>query len=277
MGGRRDRGRGGHARRAALDAAPAGGRVQVDRGAPRGSDRDRSRSDRHADPAQPRSRGQVRRVLRRGPSGALARRPRHDREHVSGVRGHLWVFPGRRRDAPLPAADRSKRRARGSGRVLLQGAAPLPRARIGADLLRERRARPLLGRAESGRPSPAPGSGSAHGGEELLSGGSRHFRPRLPAGKPRRGSGRVLSGERPARGDRRLGRTRPIRTTGLPRTLSPRQSSRGRRSRSSWMGRPSSSGTARWSSQRSRAAPTRRTPRPWSPRVSSRRTRSSAG
>ena len=248
MGGRRDRGRGGDARRAALDAAPAGGRVQVDRRAARGSDRDRSGSDRHADPAQPRGRGQVRRVLRRRPSGALARRPRHDREHVTGVRGHLRVLPGRRGDAALSAADRPKRRARGSRRVLLQGAAPLSRARFGADLLGERRARPLVGGAEPGRPSPAPGSCPADGGEELLPGGARHVRPRLPAGEPRRGVGRVLSGQRPTCGDgARAASDRSEPSTRPRMSLRPRpRSSSGRRWRSSWTGRPSSSGTARW-------------------------------
>ncbi len=50
--------------------------------------------------------GQVRRVLRRRPRGAAARRPRDDRQHVARVRLDLRDLPDRRRDAPLPALHR---------------------------------------------------------------------------------------------------------------------------------------------------------------------------
>ena len=46
-----------------------------------------------------------------GPRRAPARRPRDDREHVAGVRRDLRLLPGRRRDAPLPAADRPQPRS----------------------------------------------------------------------------------------------------------------------------------------------------------------------
>ena len=49
LGRRRDRGRGGDARPADLDAAAAGGRLQARRGALRGRHRDRPRADRHRD------------------------------------------------------------------------------------------------------------------------------------------------------------------------------------------------------------------------------------
>ena len=55
-----------------------------------------------------RRRREVRRVLRRtGLDGAAARRPRDDREHVARVRRDVRLLPGRRRDAPLPAAHRA--------------------------------------------------------------------------------------------------------------------------------------------------------------------------
>ena len=64
LGRRRDRGRGGDARRGDLDARAAGRRLQADRLAARGRDRDRPRPDRDAAAAQDRRRRQVRRVLR---------------------------------------------------------------------------------------------------------------------------------------------------------------------------------------------------------------------
>ena len=64
LGRRRDRGRGGDARPADLDAAAAGGRLQARRRAARGGDRDRPRPHRDRDAARARRRLQVRRVLR---------------------------------------------------------------------------------------------------------------------------------------------------------------------------------------------------------------------
>ena len=83
LGRRRDRGRGGDARRAALDARPAGRRLQADRPAARGRDRHRPRPDRDRDPAPGRRGREVRRVLRPRARLAAARRPRDDREHVA--------------------------------------------------------------------------------------------------------------------------------------------------------------------------------------------------
>ena len=65
LGRRRDRGRGGDARRGDLDARAAGRRLQALRRAARGRDRDRPRPDRDADPALDGRRREVRRVLRR--------------------------------------------------------------------------------------------------------------------------------------------------------------------------------------------------------------------
>ena len=97
LGRRRDRGRGRDARPAALDARPAGRRLQAERRAAGRRDRDRPRPHGDRDAAQDRRRRQVRRVLRRGPDVAAARRPRDDREHVARVRRDVRLLPGRRR------------------------------------------------------------------------------------------------------------------------------------------------------------------------------------
>ena len=103
LGRRRDRGRGGDARPADVDADPAGARLPAARRAARGRDRDRPRADRHRDAARARRRGDVRRVLRRRPRRPADRRPRDDRQHVARVRLDLRDLPDRRRDAALPA------------------------------------------------------------------------------------------------------------------------------------------------------------------------------
>ena len=59
----------------------------------------------------PRRRRALRRVLRRRPLGALARRPRDALQHVARVRRHRGALPGRRRGAALPARDRPRRRS----------------------------------------------------------------------------------------------------------------------------------------------------------------------
>ena len=66
LGRGRDRGRGGDARPADLDAAPPGRRLQAHRGAVRGRDGDRPGADGHPDAPPARRRGQVRGVLRPG-------------------------------------------------------------------------------------------------------------------------------------------------------------------------------------------------------------------
>ena len=77
-----------------------------------GVDGDRPRADRHADAAQEGRGRQVRRVLRRRPGRAVARRPRHHRQHGARVRRDLRHLPGRRRDAALPALHRPRGRRR---------------------------------------------------------------------------------------------------------------------------------------------------------------------
>ncbi len=161
LGRRRDRGRGRDARRAALDARPAGRRLQAHRRAPRGRDGDRSRPHRHRAPAPPRRRRQVRRVLRRRPRLAVAGRPRDAREHVAGVRRDVRLLPGRRRDARLPPADRPQRGAGRARRGVLQGEPALARPGRPRDVLAGRRARPRRRRAVARRPAPAAGPRAA--------------------------------------------------------------------------------------------------------------------
>ena len=64
LGRRRHRGRGGHARPGRFHAGSAGGRLQADRQAARGRDRNRPGADRDAGAAQARRRRQIRGVLR---------------------------------------------------------------------------------------------------------------------------------------------------------------------------------------------------------------------
>ena len=178
LGRRRDRGGGGDARRAALDARAAGRRLQADRCAARGRDRDRPRADRDR-AAPPGGRGrEVRRVLRPRPRLAAARRPRDDREHVPGVRRDVRLLPGRRADARVPAPDRPQRRADRPRRGLLQGEHALARPERGADVLAGARARPLDGRAVARRPAPAAGPRAALAREDGVPRLARHVRRR---------------------------------------------------------------------------------------------------
>ena len=129
LGRRRDRGRGGDARGVDLDARAAGRRLPAPRRAARGGDGDRPRPHRDRDPAADGRGREVRRVLRRGPRRAPARRPGDDREHVARVRRDVRLLPGRRRDAPLPPPHGSQRRARRARRGVLQGEHALARRR----------------------------------------------------------------------------------------------------------------------------------------------------
>ena len=114
LGRRRDRGRGGDARPADVDADPARRRLRAARRAARGRDGDRPRADGHADAARARRGRLVRRVLRRRAGRPAARRPRDDREHVAGVRLDLRDLPDRRGDAALPGVLRPARTSRSS-------------------------------------------------------------------------------------------------------------------------------------------------------------------
>ncbi len=71
---------------------------------PEGDDRHRPRAHDHRATAQARRRGQVRRVLRSRARAPDARRSRHARQHVPGVRRHDRRLSHRRDDARLPPA-----------------------------------------------------------------------------------------------------------------------------------------------------------------------------
>ena len=120
-----------------------------------GRDRHRSGADGHRDAAQERRGRQVRRVLRRRPGEPAARRPRHHRQHVAGIRQHLRHLPDRRGDASATWSSRAGRAeqialveayAKAQGLWRVNGAA---RRR----LHRRARARP---RRRSSRASPGP-------------------------------------------------------------------------------------------------------------------------
>ena len=158
-------------------------------------DGDRSRAHRHADAPQEGRRRKVRRVLRRGPRHAHARRPRDDREHGAGVRRDVRHLPGRRRDARVPRASRAAAtsRSRSSRRTR--------RSRASSST---RRSRPAftdtldldLGdvRAEPRGPEAPAGSRAARRGEGELRRRARRDAASGPSRRPRRRTRRKTDG-----------------------------------------------------------------------------------
>ena len=144
-----------------------------------------------------------------GLAGLPARRPGHDREHVAGVRRHLRLLPGGRRDAPLPAPHRPQRGEGGARRGLLQGERALARPRRAADVLPGRRARPLHRRAVDRR-APAPTGPDPADGRRATPSRRRCRRSaseRATAGSTRRARSRWTRATR--RRSRRRRRARP--------------------------------------------------------------------
>ena len=208
LGRRRHRGRGRHARRAAVDARPAGRRLQARRPAARGRDRHRPRPDRDADPAPGRRGREVRRVLRAGPRRARARRPRDDREHVARVRRDVRLLPRRRGDARLPAPHRPAGGAHRPRRGLLPREHALARPRRPPDVLAGRRARPRRRRAEHRRAAPPAGPRAADGGEVVVHRGDADLRRELRERHARQGGRGHVPGQRPDRRARSPARTK---------------------------------------------------------------------
>ena len=139
----------------------------------------------------------------------LAGLPLADRATIGnmspGVRRHLRLLPGRRRDAPLPAPHRPQRRQGGARRGVLQGERALARPRRAADVLAGRRARPLHGRAVDRRAAAPAGPDPAPRGAQRLLGGAAVVRGRRGQ-RPRRRGGRGVDGRERragADGDRR--------------------------------------------------------------------------
>ncbi len=167
---------------------------------PQDRDRDRSRARDHRDAAQVRGRRLLRGVRGRRPGRPLARGPRDDLQHEPRVRGDHDAVPHRRRDARLPAPDRSSGRARGSRRALRQGAGPVAGARRRPGVRRPPGARPRHRRAEPRGPAPPAGPGRPGRGAGQLPDG-------LPAHGGRGAQGRRGQwrdrGDRPRVGDDR--------------------------------------------------------------------------
>ena len=173
LGRRRHRGGGGDAGPADLDAAARGDRLQADRHAGRGHDRDGSGAHRHPDAACQGRGGQVRGVLRPRARRAAARRPGDDLQHGTRIRRDLRFFPDRWRDARLSEAHRARARSHRAGRGLCQGARLVARqGHAGPGVHRHGRARPRLGRALARRAQAAAGQGEpGRSGRGLRGGG----------------------------------------------------------------------------------------------------------
>ena len=110
LGRRRDRGRGGDARPADLDAAAAGDRLPPRR---RAAARAATATDLVLRVTEMlRERGVVSKFVEfygPGPAEPRPRRPGDARQHVARVRLDLRDLPARRRDAPLPRVHRARR------------------------------------------------------------------------------------------------------------------------------------------------------------------------
>ena len=200
VGRGRDRGGGGDARPADLDAHPRGGGIQDDRGAPRRGDRDRPRPHGHPDAAEERRGGEVRRVLRKGALLPLRGRPGDDLEHVAGVRRDDRLLPRRPGDALLPSLHRPGQGAGEARGGVLQGAGALPHGRHPRPgLLRHPFARPFHRGAVHGGAAPAAGPRAAQGREGRVPQGPFHVGEGGADGKRGRRRGPVDGGGRPRR------------------------------------------------------------------------------
>ena len=129
LGRGRHRGRGRHARPAALHAGPRGGRLRADRRSCRPGT---TATDLVLTVTQILPQGgrgqQVRRVFRPGHGAHQSGRSRPGGQHGARVRRHRGLLPHRRADAGLSARDGPLRLRSRAGRALRQGAATLPRA-----------------------------------------------------------------------------------------------------------------------------------------------------
>ena len=183
-----------------------------------------------------RRRRRVRRVRRGRPRRPVARGPGDDLQHVPGVRGHRDPLPDRRRDARLPAPDRSLARAgraRGALRARMQGLwrepgdGPTFDERLTLDLATRRAAR---GGAAPAAGPRAAGPVARQLPDELPRRARGRRRGRRGRGRPRcvrgrRGLGRVVPGVRSARV--RVGRSEPA-PAGPARRTGPRRCASGR-------------------------------------------------
>ena len=201
---------------------------------PPGNDRHRPGAPGDADAPQARRGRQVRGVLRPRALRPRAGRPRHHREHGAGIRRHRRVLPDRRRNAPLPAANRPRSRDGGPGGALL------PRSRVSFAPTPPRtrssphaRTRSRDDRAEPGGPEAPAGPGAAPNlAPELCRQPARADAaggPGGPAGFGLGGSGRWAN-EGGGTGARRVA-VRPERATCRDQRRGARAAGRGRRDR----------------------------------------------
>ena len=224
---------------------------------PRGHHRHRPGADRDPDaPEEGRGR-QVRRVLRPRPARARPGRPRHHRQHGARVWRHDGFFPVDAETLRYLRADRPRRRPCRAGRALLQGAGPVPHRR-------DARARRSRRRSSS---TSAPSTPSLAG--------PKRPQDRVPLTELKRNFIVNLPGLMSANVAARRGRSRPERVLALDgrgrrqrhdgdrgAKRSPRWPPPIRRAdRASIDGEDITCATARWSSRRSPAAPTRPTRR----------------
>ena len=189
LGRGRHRGRGGHAGPAGGHGDPRGDRLPLPRQAQGGRHRHRPGAHLHADAAEARRGGEVRRVLRRRPRQPLGGGPRHHRQHGARVRRHLRLLPGRCRYDQVPQGHRPRAGARRPGGGLLQGPGHVARGRRGARLYRRAGAGPRHRRAVHGRPEAAPGPRAARRRQGRLRRGAAGHRQGREPGPARQGCG----------------------------------------------------------------------------------------
>ena len=156
LGGGRDGGRGGDARRAVPHPNPPRGGREAQGRAPGGGDHHRPRAGRHGAPEEQERRRRFRRVLRGGVPAALRPRPGDPGEHVPRVRRHRGILAGGQGHLALSPRHGKGRGLRQDGRGVLQAAGALPHARVASTPVTRRSSRWTWPR--SSRPSQARGT-----------------------------------------------------------------------------------------------------------------------
>ena len=187
LGRRRDRGRGGDARPAGLDADPAGGRLPADRRAAGGRDRDRPGADRHADAARARA-WSASSSSSTAPAWRTCRWPtaRRSRNMSPEYGATCGIFPVDAETLRYLRFTGRPERAGRAGRGLLPRAGPVPRRRLaGAGVTPTRSSSTWRRRAEPRRAAAAAGPRAAQRRE--ASAFARGARARSSAERPTEG------------------------------------------------------------------------------------------
>ena len=257
LGRRRDRGRGGDARPAGLDAGPAGRRLQAPRLAPRGGDGDRPGPDRHRACSAARAWS-----ASSSSSTATAWPPSR---WPTGRRSPTWPPStgrpaGSSRSTPRRSAT-SNSRAGPTDLIRLVEAYARAQGLFHAagdargDVLRHPGTRPRDRRAQPGRPEAAPGPGHARARPRSRSSKAlKVMHEAKPALAPRPNGAAASADDRRQERDCGSKARAAAGPPSAPRTRRPPRPPTGRSA-------TATSSTARSSSPRSPAAPTPRTPR----------------